>query len=136
MHPMNAPAHDTPDRQLLFATDQNVLTAAIPGAEQDPLAHQAQLLDRELTVDHGNDYRTVVRRHGLVDHQQIAIVDTEVVHRVPSNANVEGRFPMFDQMILKAQAILGEVRCRGRESCRHRLIEDRQTPGDDTTLPK
>ena len=53
-----------------------------------------QAFDRELTIEHGNDYATMIRFKRAIHHQQISIMNTSPNHGVTLHAQEKGSFRM------------------------------------------
>lgn len=116
MDAMNAPEHDTPDGQGLLTRDQDIPVPRGPGTQQDAIGHEAELLDGEFPIDHGDDDAAVGWVDGSIDDQQIAIMQADASHGMAFDPNEESGFPVLDQVLVETEAVLKVVGGGGREA--------------------
>jgi len=77
---MNRPAHYAPDGQVLILAYMEVFTTIAGCAQNNAFRCMAQLPDREIAIDDGNDNALVYRIDRAIDNQEVAVTDTEVRH--------------------------------------------------------
>lgn len=69
--------------------------------QQHPLAHSAQLLDREIPIYHCDDHRMIRWLDRAIHDQGIAVMDAELQHGVALDPDQKRRFGVADQMFVE-----------------------------------
>jgi len=112
---MNGPAHYAPDGQVLVIADMEVFAAVAGSAQNNAFRRMAQLPDREIAVNDGNDNALIYRIDRAIDNQEVAVTDTEVGHRAGCGDEKRG-FPVQDEMLVEAEPIFSVIRGGGWEA--------------------
>lgn len=106
-----------------------------PRAQQDAIRQTAELLDGEAAIDDSDDDLPVLRVERPIHDEQVAIMDAEAGHGVALHPDEEGGFPVLDQVLVEAQAVLEVVGGRRREACRDGPCQHREAGyGDNARL--
>ena len=69
-------------------------------------------LQREFPINVGHHDVTLLRVDGLVNHQQVAIVDAAILHRITYGTGIERGGGMTHQLAVQVDALRHVVLCR------------------------
>ena len=79
------------------------------------LMSQIELLDIEFLVDIRHDDVAMCRFEALVDHGNVARMDTETCHRVAIHRSIEGGLGMLDEVAIEVKTLTEVIFSRRRE---------------------
>ena len=95
--------------------DMEVFAAVAGRSQHNAFRRMAQLPDREIASDDGNNNALVYRIDRAIYNQEVAVTDSEVGHRAGCGDKKHG-FPVQDEMLVEAEPIFGVIRGGGWEA--------------------
>lgn len=106
---------DAPNLQRIAAAQLERGIGRVGGQQGDFAAAAVQALDQTLAIDEGDHDVTVCGLDAAIDHQDVAVVDVGVLHRITAHGEEEGQDGVAHQVIVDVEAPVGVVLGRGGE---------------------
>ncbi len=106
--------HHSPDMDVLMLGDVYFRIVWIFWHKQNPTFPPDEPLDRQLTVQGGNNHLIVACRDDPIDHQKVTIKDSCIDHGLPAGTQKKGCGFVPDQMIVEVEWTVHVVFGRGK----------------------
>lgn len=110
---VQAPGGYAPDRQFRQCRNRDIGEAWVVSLQYYPRGRDPQPLDRQFTVEDGDDDGTVFGFQCPVDHELVTVADAGLLHGLPSNSDDKGAGDILDQVFVEVDPAV-EVVLGGR----------------------